>query len=76
MSTGNLVSKKTDESLKLQDQMQSFKDNMIVQMHALSSREQVSLINQIWDIAYKVVNSFILYHWIQLFKIKEQKITL
>ncbi|RMX41272.1 hypothetical protein pdam_00012372, partial [Pocillopora damicornis] len=37
---GNLVSKKTDESLKLQDQMQSFKDNMIVQMHALSSREQ------------------------------------
>lgn len=52
MSTGNLVSKKTDESLKLQDQMQSFKDNMIVQMHALSSREQVLLINQIRDIAY------------------------
>ena len=62
MSTGNLVSKKTDESLKLQDQMQSFKDNMIVQMHALSSREQVLLINQISDIAYKMVNSFILYH--------------
>lgn len=37
---GNLVSKKTDESLKLQGQMQSFKDNMVVQMHALSSREQ------------------------------------
>ncbi|PFX29238.1 kinesin-like protein KIF11 [Stylophora pistillata] len=37
---GNLVSKKTDESSKLQIQMQSFKDNMVVQMHALSSREQ------------------------------------
>ena len=32
--------------------MQSFKENMIVQMHALSSSEQVLLINQIWDIAY------------------------
>ena len=53
--------------------MQSFKDNMIVQMHALSSREQVSLINQIWDIAYKVVNSFILYHWIQNIQNKRAK---
>ena len=32
--------------------MQSFKDNMVVQMHALSSREQVLIINWIWDIAY------------------------
>ena len=39
--TGNLVSKKTEESVELQDQMQHFKNSMVDQLQEISSREQV-----------------------------------
>jgi len=37
---GTLVSKKAEESVELQDQMQSFKNSMVAQIQEMSSREQ------------------------------------
>ena len=39
--TGNLVSKKSEESLQLQKQIKAFSNSMVTEMHEISSRDQV-----------------------------------